>query len=182
MMPETPTTAGCAYLCLVLASWFLPFTIQVVLVRFLGLYREQALRQKGPVAAALIGLLPLGAAFLVWRAAFSIGGSGAIFWPGFYLVTVYLLMGYVYFHVFNMSETARRIRILAHSHRAGAVVKEEMIQSYTAEGMVDLRVKRLSALGEIVLRDGRYRPGRMRLLPAAQLVFFLRRIIFPAGG
>lgn len=178
-MPREITTALNCYILLVLFSFLFPFSIQVVLVRFLGLYREQALRQKGPVAAALIGLLPLGGLFLVWLLAFSVRGAAAIFWSGFYLFAVYLLMAYVYFHVFNMSETARRIRILAQGHRSGKVVKDEMVQNYTPGQMIDLRVERLKALGEISLRDGRYLPGRMRLLPAARMVFFLRRFIFP---
>ncbi len=179
-MPTPSTNARILYLLLVLASWFFPFAIQVILVRFFGLYREKALRQKGPAAATLIGILPVGGVFLAWLLVFPVRSTGAIFWSGFYLFSVYLLAAYVYFHIFNMSETARRIRILAHGHRAGEVAKDEMIQSYTSEQMISLRVDRLVALEEIARRDGRYIPGRMRLLPAAKLVFFLRRIIFPA--
>ena len=180
-MPGEITTVRNCYILLVLASFFIPCAIQVILVRFLGLYREKALRQKGPVAAAFIGLLPLVGLFLLWLLAFSVRDAAAIFWSGFYLVAVYLLMTYVYFHVFNMSETARRIRILAQGHRSGKVVKDEMVQDYSPEQMIDLRVERLEALGEISLRDGRYLPSRMRLLPAARMVFFLRRFIFPDG-
>ena len=180
MAGEMTTVRNC-YILLVLISFLFPFAIQVVLVRFLGLYREKSLRQKGPAAAALIGLLPLAGLFLVWLLVFSVRNAAVIFWSGFYLFAVYLLMAYVYFHVFNMSETARRIRILAQGHRSGKVVKDEMVQNYTPGQMIDLRVERLEALGEISLRDGRYLPSRMRLLPAARLVFFLRRVIFPDG-
>jgi len=180
-MPGEMTAVRNFFILLILLSFLIPFAIQAILVRFLGLYREKALRQKGPAAATLVGLLPLGGLFLAWLLVFSVRSAAEIFWSGFYLSGVYLLIAYVYFHVFNMSETARRIRILAQSHREGKVVKDEMIQDYSPEQMIDLRVERLEALGEISLREGRYLPGRMRLLPAAKLVFFLRRVIFPNG-
>ncbi len=179
-MEDALTTARTAYLLLVLISFFIPFAAQVVLVRFLGLYRRKPLRQKGPLVAALVGLLPVGGAFLAWLIFFSVLQPAAVFWAGFYLFSVYLLLAYVYFHIFNMSETARRIRILAQSHQAGLVVKDEMVQSYTAEQMIALRVDRLLALNEINLKDERYLPARGSLLPAAKMVFFFRRIIFPS--
>ncbi|MFH1039191.1 MAG: hypothetical protein V1789_11055 [PVC group bacterium] len=182
MMLAPLTTARTCYILLVLFSFFIPFAVQIILVRFLGLYREKALRQKGPVAATMAGLLPVGVLFLAWLLVFSVRPFSAIFWSGFYLFSVYLLAAYVYFHIFNMSETARRIRILAQGHRAGAVVKDEMSQNYSPEQMIDLRVERLLALNEIALRGERYFPARGRLVKAAELVFFLRRIIFPPAG
>lgn len=179
-MPEEMTAVRACYLALVLASFFIPFATQIILVRFLGLYRENTIRQRGPAAAALVGLLPVGGLFLVWLLAFSIRSLGGIFRAGFYLFAVYLLMAYVYFHVFNMSETARRIRILAHGHREGKVVKEELTQNYTRKEMVEIRIARLLALGEITRRGDRYASrGNLLLLPA-RAVFGFRRLLFPA--
>ena len=178
-MPEGMTAARVCYLALLLFSSLVPFAVQAVLVRFLGLYRGNTIRQRGPAAAALIGLLPVGGLFLAWALVFSAGPAGEIFWSGFYLVAVYLLAAYVYFHVFNMSETARRIRILAHGHRDGKVIREELTQNYTREEMVEIRIARLEALGEIRRREDRYVSGSNCLLLPALAVFGFRRLLFP---
>ncbi len=178
-MPGEIITARNCYILIILVSFLFPLAIQVILIRFFGLYREKAIRQKGPVAAALFGLLPLGGLFLAWLFVFFIRNTAAIFWSGFYLFAVYLLMAYVYFHVFNMSETARRIRILTYGHRQGKVVKQKLIQDYTRNKMVEIRVARLLALRELQQRDFSYLIGRGILLIPARGVFAFRRLLFP---
>ncbi len=176
-MPEPMAAGRACYLALVAFSFLVPFAVQVLLVRFLGLFREKTIRQRGPVTAAMIGLLPVGGLFLAWLLTFSVRTTGGILWSGFYLLSVYLLSAYVYFHVFNMSETARRIRILAHGHRDGKVIKEELTQNYTPGEMVEIRIARLAALGEIERRGDRYISGRNCLLLPARAVFAFRRLL-----
>ncbi len=162
---------------LIAAAATIPFFVHLVISSLLGLYREQDFRQKGAVTAVLIGLIPLALVF------FLLGGGGQEgsnrFWMGFYLLGVYLLFGYVYFHIFNMSETARRIRILSHSHRQGKVIKGELTRNYTRREMVEIRISRLLALGEIRRQGSRYVSGRMLLLWPARAVFGFRHLLFP---
>ena len=166
-----------AYCILVAFSIFLPIVIHLVISRRLVLYRAKALRQKGAIMSIIAGVLPLAGLFIVLETA--MGGKNGLFWRSFYLLGVYFLFGYVYFHVFNMSETARRIRILAHGHREGKVVKEELTQNYTRKQMVEIRIARLLALGELHRRNSNFIIGRGLLLMPARAVFAFRRTIFP---
>lgn len=69
---------------------------------------------------------------------------------GFYVLIVSLNFAHVYFHIFNMSETARRIRILT---GATAAQKEgipwQFPQDYTPQAMIEERIRRLETVGAI---------------------------------
>ena len=99
-------------------------------------------------------------------------------WPWACLFLIYILAAYIYFHIFNMSRSARRIQILCKIDRQG-MVKEELIKSIDGEDMVLSRLHRLTAWNQMEARDGRYIiKGRMLLFPE-KIVFVLRRILFP---
>src|SRR3989338_2855002 len=98
-------------------------------------------------------------------------------WPWAYLFLIYSLAAYIYFHIFNMSRSARRIQILCKIGRQG-MAKEELIRSIDGEDMVLSRINRLTAWNQLEARDGRYIiKGRIFLFPA-KIVFALRRILF----
>ncbi len=176
-MPENGDIISAGLFPLLIAAAVIPFFVHLVISSLLGLYREKDFRQKGAVAAVLIGLAPLALVFVVLGSGGQEGSNR--FWAGIYLLGVYLLFGYVYFHIFNMSETARRIRILSRGHRDGKVIKDELNRDYTRREMVETRIARLLALGEIRRRDSRYVGGRMFLLWPARAVFGFRRLLFP---
>ncbi len=73
-----------------------------------------------------------------------------------YAAVVYSGLGYAYFHLFNLGETGRRIRILREIHAAGALGREEIASIYGTEGLMDVRLDRLVATGQLAVRDGRY--------------------------
>lgn len=73
-----------------------------------------------------------------------------------YGALVYVCLAYSYFHVFNMSETARRIRILAELYLAGPLSGREISRLYSGEGLLEARLDRLVATRLLELRDGRY--------------------------
>ena len=174
------STSQIGFILIVLISSILPFLTQLIIVRALGRFKEKALRQKGAIISILIGFIPTGGLFFLWAVLSGNSSVPGLFWSGIFLFSVYTLIAYVYFHIFNMSETARRIRILAESHRAGKIIKSEIVQNYTAEQMIAIRVDRLVALGEIKLRDERYSIARGWLLFPASLVFGFRRFLFPS--
>ncbi len=75
---------------------------------------------------------------------------------GLYVLAVSLGFGHVYFHIFNMSESARRIRILTSAYAAqkeGAVWEHP--RGYTPERMVEERIERLKAMGALQIRGGK---------------------------
>ena len=81
-------------------------------------------------------------------------------WP---VVTAYEFItfnafAYTYFHLFNMSETSRRGRMLREIGSGHFSSLSEVQNTYSPEVMLTNRLTRLQALGEITLgNDGRFR-------------------------
>lgn len=84
-------------------------------------------------------------------------------------------IAYCYFHLFNMSETARRIRILT-SIYLGAPVDE---QSYSLDAMFDARLERLIMIKALRLDNGCYKADPGFLLAAASILDWWRAFLFP---
>lgn len=90
---------------------------------------------------------------------------------------VYNSLGYSYFHFFNMSETARRIRILIEIKLKKAVSFEDITENYNCDLMISNRLKRLVELGQIKLRDNKYILCGGLLLAGAVLIFSMRKLL-----
>ena len=81
---------------------------------------------------------------------------------------IFNLMSYVYFHIFNMSETARRIKILLHLYKNGSSHIDELRYDYNPKDMVNSRLERLIEMDEIKLDDyGRYHISGQRFIYVA---------------
>ncbi len=95
----------------------------------------------------------------------------------FYSLIVFNLLGYSYFHLFNMSETARRIRLLTELVASGPIRKEELSSIYSEQSMFDVRINRLKSLGQIKEINGRYVLGQRPLYLAARAVNLWARVL-----
>ncbi|MCR4287058.1 MAG: hypothetical protein NUW09_03490 [Deltaproteobacteria bacterium] len=95
----------------------------------------------------------------------------------FYSLMVFNLLGYSYFHVFNMSETARRIRLLTELAASGPIRKEELSSIYSEQSMFDVRIVRLKSLGQLKEINGRYVLGQRPLYFAACAVNLWARVL-----
>ena len=169
-----PAEKTCLALLLITGfSVLAPFLIHVLLTRIFRLFVRPDRRQKGPLWSAGIGLGLL----LIFLSAAS--GEAGGWGPMVYSLGVYFLFAYVYFHFFNMSETARRIRILIESARSPTVRQVEVVEVYTPRQMVRIRIARLVELGELREKEGRYLTGRGILLVPALLVSFFHNLLFP---
>jgi hypothetical protein len=93
-----------------------------------------------------------------------------------YAAVVYVCLAYSYFHLFNMSETARRIRILRELYRAGSLSVDEISRLYSGASMMETRFDRLLATGQLEMREDRY-VGAGRLLYAAACVVRVWRLV-----
>lgn len=94
-----------------------------------------------------------------------------------YVAVVYACIAYSYFHLFNMSETARRIRILRELHAAGSLTAEEISRLYSGASVLEARFHRLLATGQLEARADRFvRAGRF-LYMAACLVRLWRLVL-----
>ncbi len=88
-------------------------------------------------------------------------------------------IAYSYFHFFNMSETARRIRMLIQIQRdGGEILRENLIETYTPENMVQARLARLTQMRQISRSDdGRYRVTSRFLLTVAYAMEWAKYVL-----
>jgi hypothetical protein len=94
---------------------------------------------------------------------------------------LYAAFCYVYFHWNNMGETARRIRMLRELAAAPeGLTFEQMVQRYSAQEILERRLERLSAAGQISETDGRLVLTSRTILLSARLIALAKQIIF--GG
>jgi len=167
------------FILITILALVIPFITHLFLLRVCGLFREAELRQKGVFFSVLCGLLPLSILCYLWVAEISPSSTSGIIISVLYLFLVYILAGYVYFHFFNMSETARRVRLLIESSKTGTLKKNDLPRLYPHRDIVSIRIERLTALGELRLSGDRYVLGNKALLLPAKLIFALRHLLFP---
>jgi hypothetical protein len=121
------------------------------------------------IGAGLVGALPTGllVGALVFPAPSTLLRMAV---PGTYVAVVYSCIAYSYFHLFNMSETARRIRILRELHAAGSLTAEEISRLYSGVSVLEARFDRLLATGQLEARADRFVKAGRLLYMAACLV------------
>lgn len=132
----------------------------------------------GQVAAMLAcaaAALPVGAA--LWAVHLSALKGPGLWTSAFYALLTYALLAYSYFHLFNMGETARRVRILIELREHGNISVEELKLFYDAGAILDRRIERLAALGQVRLEDGRIVLSSRRLYLAAAVMNRWGRIL-----
>lgn len=95
-----------------------------------------------------------------------------------YGLIVYNAVMYSYFHLFNMSETARRIRILLNVLEHGVLQREEILALYSPRDMVMVRLDRLVLMGWLKRNsEGRYVIGERWALRLAQGFRLMRQLL-----
>ena len=99
--------------------------------------------------------------------------------PIIYCLIVYNALAYVYFHLFNMSETARRIRILCEIDSVGSLTGEEIAAKYSTYDMLSVRIERLIAMRQLTRRGNRYLLKNPLFYYAALLITTWRHLLQP---
>ena len=84
------------------------------------------------------------------------GQQGGLYPAILYAMIVYGGIAYSYFHLFNMSETARRIRIFYEIHKAGSLTAKEIISLYGTNDIISVRLERLVVVKQLGRRKGVY--------------------------
>ena len=77
-------------------------------------------------------------------------------WAIVYILLTYNGLAYAYCHIFNMSETSRRIRILYELSLAGRLRYEDLAAKYGATNIFDARIERLVTMRQIERDKGRF--------------------------
>lgn len=125
--------------------------VHVALSRILRGHAPQAVAFR----AIIYGYVPAGLLFwLVVFRQFPVGKG--MFVALFFCFAVYSSLAYTYFHFFNMSETARRIRILYEVYRAGSLPLTSIGELYKTADIIGLRLKRLVETNKLRYESGHY--------------------------
>jgi hypothetical protein len=92
---------------------------------------------------------------------------------------IYSASAFLYFSFFNIGETSVRIRILRELAQApSGLSAEELIEKYSVQTMINARIERMLANGEMLLRGGRYYySGHPKFLILAKRCQALQRLI-----
>lgn len=93
-------------------------------------------------------------------------------------VMTYGALSFGYFHFINLGETARRIRIIREIDAAGRPLsREEILERYSAEAIVNVRVNRLLSTGQVSLREGRYYLANPTVLYMARMIVLMKLLV-----
>jgi hypothetical protein len=93
-------------------------------------------------------------------------------------ISSYCALGYCYFHFVNLSETARRIRIISELENAKAGLSaQEILERYNAQEIIEKRLGRLLKSNQVICTNGRYYVGKPFMLFASKVVVFLKLFI-----
>ncbi len=150
--------------------------VLALVMRVVSSLRMTAPPQVIVLACALAGNVPFGiGAYLLYPGGASSSGSALSYWI-FFLIT-YNALAYSFFHVFNMSDTARRIKILSEIRAAGSLRTSELRSSYSSEEMLENRIERLLYSGQIKRSGSGYVLGSRLLYYAAKAVDLWGRVL-----
>ena len=98
-------------------------------------------------------------------------------WPVIIFTTINLMMlSYFVFHIFNLSQTGRRIKILIELLESGRMPKT---QKYGPREIVDNRIKRLIEMNQIEARDQKFVIVSRTFLLIGLFMIHFKRFFFP---
>ncbi len=145
-------------LSLIVALVFSPFILFFLHVCISRL----ALLVNGKISSAYSVALAIAMGFIVilgfsWVAYFRFSEPRQERFLGlFYCAVVYGCFSYAYLHLFYMGETARRLHILYELKLHGCLTREQLTQHYGAQTMLEVRLDRLVAMGQLKREGDRY--------------------------
>jgi|GEM_PF-1079616 len=140
---------------LALSQVFLVFA-HVAVERIISKKKKGSSSMIRAMKCSLFGNIPvlLAALLLMAREGPGMGFSAVTL---IYVFLVYNALAYSYCHVFNMGDTARRIRILHELDRAGGCLeRDELDKRYGIRNMLDARLERLVSMRQITEHGGRF--------------------------
>jgi hypothetical protein len=84
---------------------------------------------------------------------------------------------FINWFMFAVTDTSMHIHILTEFYRAGVVTKEELFKLYRKDVIVQTRVKRLLAIGQLKLLDGNLRLAGRAVLAGAEVCKLFRFVL-----
>lgn len=140
---------------LLISSQFILFLILMAVLRVLVKKRVKFSFISVAVKLALLGNLPM---LLTTWFLLSANGTGTYRTLNamIYVLITYNALAYSYYHMLNMSETGRRIRILHELNREGRLRYGDLTDRYGAENMLDVRLERLMNMNQVEKKNERF--------------------------
>ena len=93
-------------------------------------------------------------------------------------IIIYTALSYCYFVFINLGETARRIRILREVFdEPEGLSLEEILRRYNAKEIIERRLQRLLANGQIIAKEDKYYIGKPLMLWMAKIVVAFKFIL-----
>ena len=88
-------------------------------------------------------------------------------------------LAHIYFHIFNMSETARRIKVLIMARHESLPLDNGCARNYSPQNRIEIRIQRLLDLRQIAEHDERlfFRPTLLSLV--AKVMVGYEYLLFP---
>lgn len=161
-----------ALLIFLICTPFVLFIIHAVINRIALHFRVRPSNQKIALYIIVFTNVPI----LLFGSA-TVGFSHLGIYDYVYIFCAYNLIGYCYFHLFNMSETARRIKILSEVKKGSISSLQDVELRYDYHTTLKLRLERLVSLSQIALHDETYTITGRTLLLAATVIHFFRKIL-----
>ncbi len=163
---------------LIMLGFLMVSPIYMLLVHSIFARQSRALSPQMTCIISLLASYPPLLLILAWifmTGKFGQPGEFVRAWA--YFMLVYTCIGYSYFHVFNLSETARRVRLLHEILKAGSISSEKLFSLYQTADIVNVRLKRLENMGQLHVLDGKYQIKGRALLFAAQMIMVWRTLL-----
>jgi hypothetical protein len=95
-----------------------------------------------------------------------------------YVLLTYNALGFWYFNILNLSETSLHVHILMELLIEGTIPSKQLATRYSAKEMVNTRIERMIALGQLAEQGERYvLSGNDVLLTVGKMIHTWRRIL-----
>ena len=164
-------TTTIKFLVLLAFSPPLALIVHIFVSRLVTPLRPDISRQSLCAGSILLGNIPM--ALLLWSLVIGDMAGAELLLVILYALIVYNSLGYCYFHLYNMSETARRIRLLFEINEAGSLILKDIERLYETKDLKMVRIDRLLSMGQIEKRSGRYvLKGRLLYCTAKVVAFW----------
>lgn len=157
------------YLALLFTTPLVNLFLHAFVVRIMRRFKKNISSQVAAILSILAGYPIVGFA-VWWIYLHRLHGNIEQLFSGVYAALVYSCLSYAYFHLFNMSETARRFRIAYEIKRRGSMTRAEINEFYKPDDMLTVRLERLVAMKQLK------RTGD-RLVLEGRLLYFIAKIL-----
>lgn len=176
-LKDMSNDAAFALLLLLLGSTLGICIVHAVLTRVLRFIGRSIAPQLVVLTAILLGNIPI-----VWLA-FNLvfrefaGNFSDIACGITYVVLTYNALGFCYFCVLNLSEGSLHVHILMDLLLSGRMQKDELDARYDVNTMINARVERMIALGQLRGQNGLFVVNNRGLLTVGRVLHIWRKLL-----